>query len=188
MNNIVNQLQTIIAVFNADLPFMLGFIGLLWAIQFLNVFLHYRLNVLGLYPRSAPGLLGILCMPFLHGNFNHLILNSIPLFVFGSFLLLGGHQQFFHVSGIIIILSGILVWLFGRKAIHIGASGLVMGYFSYLIIQAYYHPDVLAIGIAVTSVYYFGSLFLGLFPGEIKTSWEGHLFGFIAGIGAGGLT
>lgn len=182
MNNIVNQLQTIIAVFNANLPFMLGFIGILWAIQFVNVLLRYRLNFLGLFPRSVFGLLGIIFMPFLHGSFNHLILNSIPLFVLGSFLLLAGHHQFFYVSGIIVILSGGLVWLFGRRAIHIGASGLVTGYFSYLIIQAYYHPSVLAVIIAITSVYYFGGLLLGLFPGQLKTSWEGHLFGFIAGI------
>lgn len=184
MNNIANQLQTIIAVFQANLPFILGFIGILWAVQILNVFMRYRLNALGLYPRSPHGLVGIVFTPFLHGNFSHLLINSVPLFVFGSFLLLGGHKQFFYVSGIIVILGGFLVWLFGRKAVHIGSSSLVMGYFSYLIVQAYFHPSVLAIAIAITTVFYFGSLFLAIFPGEVKTSWEGHLFGFAAGLAA----
>ena len=86
---------------------------------------------------------------------------------------------------IVIVLSGMGIWLFARPGIHIGASGLVMGYWSFLLINAYYQGNTVAsLASLVVCVYYFGGLLFHLFPAEVKTSFEAHIFGFLAGIAA----
>lgn len=157
---------------------------LLFGIQIINWLLGYRLNYFGNYPRRASGLPGIFISPFLHGNFQHLFVNALPLFVLGTFAMQEGWINFCWLTAIIIVLSGGLLWLFGRSAIHVGASAVIMGWFSFLLFNAYYHPSALALVLGLVTIYYFASLFLGLFPEDEKTSWEGHVFGFISGIAA----
>lgn len=144
----------------------------------------YRLNHLGIYPRKLSGLIGIFFSPFLHANFSHLLFNSIPLFVLMNFMLLNGIPSFIAITLIIVILSGLAVWLFGRPAIHIGASGLIMGYWSYSLVQAYEHSSIITIGVASICLYYFAGFILQIMPTRDRTSWESHLFGFLAGIAA----
>lgn len=177
-------LQNIITSIQYNYIFVLKLIGILWAIQVINFILGYRLNFLGIYPRNIFGLPGIICSPFLHGNFNHLFFNSIPLFVLINLVLFNGHAEFYYISIIIILISGSALWLFGRKAIHIGSSTLIMGYFGYLLINAYHQPTMVTVLLAAVCIYYFGGLFLALFPGEKGISWEGHVFGCAAGIAA----
>lgn len=180
----INDFSMLIAMSKANVPFLLSIIGCMWVLQLLNMILGYRLNVLGIYPRNPLGLVGIFCSPFLHGNFNHLFFNTIPLFIFANFMLLMGLQVFYCSSIVIIILSGLGVWLFGRKALHIGASSVIMGYWGYLIANAFYQPAAMSIIFAIVSVYYFGGLIFALLPGKAGVSVEGHIFGFIAGIAA----
>lgn len=182
MGQIENLLQIILATIKNNSSLLLAIFLGLWVIQILNKLMGYRLNYLGIIPRSPRGLFGIIFSPFLHGNSTHLFLNSIPLLVLGSFILVGGQDLFWRVSISIILISGCLTWLMGRKAIHIGASSLVMGYWGYLLINAYQHPSLMAIVLALICLYYFGGLFFGLFPTREQVSWEGHLFGCIAGI------
>jgi len=156
----------------------------LWSLQILNYMLGYRLNYLGIVPRTGHGLIGIFVSPFLHGNFTHLFFNTIPLLVLACFILVGGQELFFYISAIIILLSGTLVWLFGRHAIHIGASSLITGYWGYLLVNAYHNPSLMTIVLAAVTLYYFGAMFFGLFPSEKGVSWEGHLFGCLSGIAA----
>ncbi len=160
------------------------FFAALWGINILNWLTGSRLNYLGIYPRHLIGLPGIIFSPFLHQNFNHLFFNSIPLFVLGLTLLTRGVALFIQVSVIVIILGGLLVWLFARSALHIGASGVVSGYFGYIIATAYLNPSFTTLLLACMVIYYFGGIFLGIFPQEEKISWESHLFGFLAGIAA----
>jgi len=158
----------------------------LWGINVINwLFLGSHLNILGIYPRSIFGLLGIIFSPIFHHNFSHLFFNSIPLFVLGLVILSRGFKIFYTATLIITLLGGLLVWLFGRRAIHIGASGLISGYFGFIIITAYSNPSFVTLLSAVLVLYYFGSIFLGIFPQEEQISWESHLFGFLAGIAAG---
>ena len=164
--------------------FVLGMIAGLWAFNFLNYLLGYRLNYLGILPRNPFGLIGIPFAPFLHGDFNHLLLNTFPLFFLTNFVLLSGYQVFYQVTAIVVVLSGVGIWLFGRRAIHLGASSLVMGYWSYLMVNAYSQPSIITIALGLISVYYFGGLFMMLVPGEKGVSWEGHVFGFLAGVAA----
>lgn len=180
--SVTDQLNRSLMGFYAHLPYMLGFIATLWAIHGVNILTGYRLTLLGIIPRHVLGLPGIVCAPLIHGDGNHLFFNSIPLFVLGSFVMMEGLDSFFAVSAIIILISGILTWLFARFGRHCGASALIMGYWSYLMVNAYSQGTVLAVVLAVVSLYYFGGLFMALFPSEKMVSWEGHVFGFIAGI------
>src|SRR5260221_386805 len=137
MNDWSSQLDFYLSLIKANIPFTLTMILGLWVIHFINIILGYRLNILGIYPRHVLGLIGIPCFSFLHGSFNHLFFNSIPLFVLINLVLVEGIQKFFCVSETIILLGGMAVWLFGRRALHIGASCLIMGYWGYLLSHAY---------------------------------------------------
>lgn len=181
MDNLISQFNLTVDLIKINTPYLLLLIGIIWFLHVVNWLCGYRLNLFGIYPRNLFGFFGIFFSPFLHGDFNHLFFNSLPLFVLASFVLLNGWPTFLCASFIIIFLGGFLVWLFGRRAIHIGASGLVMGYWSYLLINAYQQGGLLAIVLAGVCLYYFGGLVLNLFP-KARTSWEAHVFGFIAGI------
>ena len=184
MSNFNLVLQYIALSMQVNFPFLICYIGLLWFIHGFNVLCAHRLNLLGIDPRSPIGLIGILCAPFLHGDLNHLFFNTIPLFLLANFVLMAGHEEFFRVTWIIIFVGGFGTWLFGRKALHIGASSLILGYFGYLLVNAYEKPNVLAIVLAMVCLYYFAALLFSLLPGAKGTSWEGHVFGFIGGVTA----
>lgn len=173
------------ALFNnavSQLPFMGYLLLSVWAANLLNWAVGSPLNILGIYPRSAWGLLGIIFSPFIHRNFNHLFFNSIPFFVLGMFLLTFGKSFFIAVTIIIALAQGIFVWLFARKAIHIGASGVISGYFGFILGLAYFQPTMVTILLALVAVYYFGAIIFGIFP-EKHVSWESHLSGLLSGIG-----
>lgn len=182
MGQIAAVLQTLLQTIQDNLSLLLGIALLLWGLLLVNKLLGYRLNYLGIIPRTGRGLIGIIFSPFLHANATHLFFNTFPLLALACFVLVGGQALFWKVTISIILLSGALIWLFGRRAIHIGASALVTGYWGYLLINAYLQPSLMAIVLAVICAYYFGGLFFGLFPSEEKISWEGHLLGCIAGI------
>lgn len=182
ISSLISQLELAILVIKTNLPTALTIVMIFVAAQILNMLTGYRLNILGIYPRHIFGLVGIIFSPFLHANFNHLFFNLIPLFVLLNFVLMAGFTKFIAISFIIILLSGTATWLFGRRALHIGASGLVMGYWGFLLINAYRHPSVITLILAVICIYYFGGLVFSLFPSQEKVSWEGHVFGFLAGL------
>jgi membrane associated rhomboid family serine protease len=182
MDQITTALQAIILSVKQNSAFVFGIIGLLLLLNIINRMLGNRLNSLGIIPRTARGLIGIFFSPFLHGDFNHLFFNAIPLFVLANLVLLNGKEAFYIISLMIIVLSGFSLWLLGRRAIHIGASSLIMGYFGYLLANAYFQINATTIILGVLCLYYFGGLVSSLFPGEKDVSWEGHVFGFFAGI------
>jgi membrane associated rhomboid family serine protease len=183
LNNLSLQLQWLTYQLNFTMYAAGLFILILFIVHIINMLLGYRLNVLGIYPRHLFGLIGIPCSPFLHGSFNHLFFNAIALFVLANFVLLQGITNFFHITLLIGGLSGLALWLFGRPAIHIGASGLITGYWGYLLVNAYQHPSIITVILAIVCVYYFGGIFFSIFPGKQGMSWEGHLFGLLAGLG-----
>lgn len=158
-------------------------IGVIWLVNIFNWIIGSRLNILGIYPRQMFGLCGILFSPFLHATFGHLLFNSIPLFFLGLALLAnGGAITLIWVSLFVAVLGGFGVWLLARKGVHIGASGVISGYFGYILMTAYRQPGVVTVLLAILAIYYFGGIFLGLFPTEKRTSWESHLFGFMSGV------
>ncbi len=182
MKTLMITFSDTIAAMQAHLALVLGFLLLLWGIQLINFLLGYRLNILGIYPRHLFGIPGIFCSPFLHANSTHLFFNSIPLFFLASLVLTFGETMFYQISLFIIIAGGALVWLFGRKGIHVGASGLIMGYLGFVLTQAYFTQSPFALVLGALGIYYCGGLLLNLLPQEVRTSWEGHVFGFAAGV------
>ncbi len=162
---------------------ILGWItAILWGIFFINQLLGGILLILGITPRKVYGLPGILCAPFLHAHFNHLFFNTIPLLVLSAFILVHGLPYFMLTSLAITLLSGTLVWLFAKPGLHVGASGVITGYWGFLIVGIYQEGSATAILLGIVSLYYFAGIFFGIFPSEKGVSWEGHLFGLIAGI------
>lgn len=153
-----------------------------WVVFFINNLTGKRLLMLGIYPRHAIGLPGIFFAPFLHVNFNHIFFNSIPLVVLSNFLLINGLPYFLKVTFLIIILSGILIWCFAKPGLHVGASAVITGYWALLVSDIYHQGTLTAIILGIISVYYFAGIFLGIFPSKKGVSWEGHLFGLLAGI------
>jgi membrane associated rhomboid family serine protease len=164
-------------------PDILKGFAILWLVNMVNWWIFRRaLFIFGIFPRRLIGVPGILLAPIWHGDFNHLLFNSIPAFVLICFMLLLGLPTFLLVTGMIVIGSGFLIWLFGRPGLHIGMSAVITGYFGFLLINAYEHPSLLSVLPAVVMVYYFGSIFLSIFPQEERVSWEGHLYGMIIGV------
>ncbi len=171
-----------------NLRWVIGFIVLIWAIELVNWTLDHRLSQFGIIPRSAQGLIGIPLGPFLHGSIAHLALNTVPLLVLSGLVILQGLRVFLQTSIFIVLAGGALLWLFGRSASHVGASVLIFGYFGYLIARAWYARRIDSLIVAAITVVLYGSLIWGVLPSTGQVSWEGHLFGLIAGVIAARLT
>lgn len=182
MNNFLDTLDNALHSLASNLPLLIMVVAGFWIIHFINYLLKYRLNYLGIIPREPASLLGIIFSPFLHGSVAHLVMNSVMLFILSAMILMASREVYFEASICIILISGLLIWLFARRGLHIGASALVMGYFSFVLVNGISHPSIITIAIAVICIYYFGGMFINLFPKEKHVSWEGHVFGFVAGI------
>ncbi len=143
---------------------------------------------MGVVPHTAKGLIGIISMPFLHGGFQHIILNSIGLMATLIPLYMAFKDKA-HVPEVILkitLISGVLVWIFGRQnAVHIGASALVYGLIVYILVAGIVYRHPLLIVCAVLNLCWMGGSFIsGMLPGANapQVSWEGHLCGAVAGL------
>jgi membrane associated rhomboid family serine protease len=163
---------------------VLAFIGCIWCVFLIGHVLPFHLESFGVTPRTLRGLIGIPAAPFLHENLAHLVSNTVPLMVL-LILLAGSRAQSWAIVAGIVLLSGALLWMFGRPATHIGASGLIYGLIAYLLVSGFterrFVPMMIAI---VVGFLYGGTLAAGMLPSwGSHISWEGHLFGAIAGGG-----
>ncbi|KAA2261342.1 rhomboid family intramembrane serine protease [Solihabitans fulvus] len=161
---------------------ILGFLALLYVIQVLNVITNYGLLGFGDIPRDFSHWDGVLFAPLLHGSWQHLFGNSLPLLVLGYLTTSLGLGKFFGVTTIIWLTGGLGVWVFGHDGVHIGASGLIFGYLTYLLVRGLFARSVTQIGIAVAVFALYGWVLLGMLPGQPGISWEGHLFGALGGV------
>ena len=157
------------------------FIGLLWLIELYNTGVSHALSDWGIFPRTEHGLRGIVIWTYLHGSVEHLMANTIPLAVLTWFVLLRGFKDFLIVTIGVTIISGILLWLMGRPAIHVGSSGLIFGFFAYLVALGWYEHSFKSWFFAVVTILVYGGIIWGVLPQQGNVSWEGHLFGLIAG-------
>ena len=158
-----------------ELSGVAGFVGSIWAIFFLS-WAFPAIDHYGVVPRTAIGLVGIPAMPFLHANLHHLISNTIPLLVL-LFLLAGSCAESWEVVALIALLGGFLLWVFGRPAVHIGASGLISGLTAFLILSGVLEHRIIPLLIAIlVGFLYGGSLIVGVLPHfNSNVSWDGHL-------------
>lgn len=163
-----------------------GTIALLCAamigVHLINLLLGGALYGFGLEPREIDGADGILFSPLLHGDWGHLGSNLAAFVVLAALTLLDGVRRFAKASAIIIIGGGILLWLFGRGGLHVGASGWIFGLWAMVIAQAWYDRRWRNIVIALGVLVFYGSMALGFLPLQPGVSFEGHLFGAIAGV------
>jgi membrane associated rhomboid family serine protease len=167
---------------NQHIRLVLAVFVLFSAIEIINLFTGRMLSQLGTIPRYVPGLKGIILGPFVHGSLQHYFSNIIPLCIFTYLLLQYGLKRYLQVTLWIMVTSGLLVWLFARPATHIGVSGVVYGYFGYLVLAGFLSGKFKLIIISVLVAFFYGGLIFGILPSSPFVSWESHLFGFIAGL------
>ena len=159
------------------------FVFIMWLVKLIEILFETDFSRFGIYPLTARGLPGILFSPFIHADFTHLFSNTVPLF----FLSLALFYFYSEVAvGVFIwtyFLTGLLVWIGGREAWHIGASGVVYGLASFLFFSGIIRRYLRLIALSLLIVFLYGSMVWGLFPGVYKNvSWESHMLGFFSGV------
>jgi membrane associated rhomboid family serine protease len=166
------------------LTVMGGFILLLWVIEIVDQLIFSGgLDSFGVRPRTIIGLWGILWAPLLHGGFPHLFANTGPILILGSIVMLSRTLRvFFKVTFIVIIIGGLGTWFIAPTGqVHLGASGLIFGYFGFLLLSAYFERSCRAIVIALVVLLLYSGIIWGVLPQGGGISWQTHLFGFIGG-------
>jgi membrane associated rhomboid family serine protease len=159
------------------------FVFLMWLVKTIEVLFNLDLSGIGIYPMALKGVPGILFSPLIHTSFGHLFNNSLPLFLLGTALFYFYSEIAVKVSLWTYFLTGLSVWIAGREAWHIGASGLVYGLASFLFFSGIIRKYFRLVALSLLIVFLYGSMVWGLFPGMYKNvSWESHMLGFISGI------
>lgn len=155
----------------------------LWLIEAADSFLNLGLSVLGIYPREWSGLPGILTAPFIHSTWGHLASNSLPIITLTSIMVLFYKKVALQSSILIMIGSGLMVWLFGRPSFHIGASGMVYGLISFIFFTGIFKKNVKSIVLSLIVLTLYSGSVESMFPNvEKNISWESHLFGAMIGL------
>ena len=158
-------------------------VTLMWILEVVDVAADHRLDNYGIRPRDVDGLPEIFAAPFLHAGFGHLVSNTVPFLVMGAAIALGGLMRVALVTLIVAAVSGFGTWLIAASnSVHLGASGVVFGYATYLVTRGIFSRRLseLAIGVGVVAIWGIG-LLQGLLPQE-RISWQAHLFGAIGGV------
>lgn len=159
-----------------------GICLLLIGIHLINLMTGDGLRSFGIYPRNVDRLPFILTAPFIHGSWQHLINNLMGLTIFSSICLMRSTRFYLWASLFIIIVTGVLVWLFARSSMHIGASGLIFGLWSLCIAMAWFERSFQNIFIAIIVIVLYGGMAIGVLPSEPGISFESHFFGAVAGV------
>ena len=160
-----------------------GMAALMWGAEILDTILGGDLDQYGIEPREADGLVGIVTAPFLHIDFAHLISNTVPFLLLGAAIALSGLARVVAATAIVALVGGAGTWLFApSNTEHIGASGIVFGYASYLIARGLFSRSLVHLGVGVIVIGVYGTTLLFGFVPTDGVSWQGHLFGAIGGV------
>ena len=178
-----HEARAITQEFKTQVLILGGLVAIFWGLEIVDAsFLRGTLDLYGIRPRSLIGLRGILFAPFLHGSFAHLAANTAPFLTLGWLVMLREMRDFFVVTITTMLVSGIGVWLTAPAySIHIGASGLIFGYFGFLLLRGYFERSFAAILFSLIVGLLYGGIIWGVLPLQYGISWQGHLFGFIGG-------
>ncbi|OKL38427.1 rhomboid family intramembrane serine protease [Pontibacter flavimaris] len=158
------------------------FAALIWLVALLSYLTGADLAFLGILPRNILGLVGVLFGPLIHGGLLHLLSNTFPLVLLSGLILYMHRRVALKVIVLVYLLSGLLTWLIGRQAYHIGASGLVYGLAGFLLFNGFLRQNRGAMAVSLAVLFLYSGLFYGLFPGEERVSWEGHVAGLLSGL------
>jgi membrane associated rhomboid family serine protease len=160
-----------------------GFIlFLLWAVKFFEISMELSFVEGGVYPRRLSGMRGILFSPLIHGDWKHLVDNSMPVFLLGVALFYFYRDIAYKIWFLLYLISGILLWCLGRQAYHIGASGLIYGLAAFLFISGLIRRVRSLMAISLLVVFWYGSMVWGLLPFDFEISFEAHITGAVTGI------
>lgn len=158
------------------------FVAVLWLVKGVEVLTDTDLSEFGLYPLNIKGLRGILFAPFIHGSWEHLLNNSIPVFLLTLSLFYFYREISFKVFLLLFFIHNFWLWFFGRGAYHIGASGMIYGLGAFLFVSGIIRKNTHLLAISLLVAFLYGSMVWGIFPLDETISWEGHLTGMVAGI------
>ncbi|MCR6032214.1 rhomboid family intramembrane serine protease [Nocardioides sp. zg-579] len=159
-----------------------GFVALLWLIEAWDAISPQDLDTYGVRPRDDDGLVGVALAPVLHGGWDHLAGNTLPVLVLGFLVLVGGTARGLAATAIIWVVGGLGVWLTAPTySIHLGASVLVFGWLVYLMLRGVFTRSAGEIILGIVLFLAYGGLLLGVLPGQPGVSWQGHLFGAVGG-------
>lgn len=157
-------------------------VALMWIIHLISWSGDFNLSFLGVYPRTAKGLLGIITAPFVHGSWGHLASNSAPLLVLLTGLMVFFRRETKAVLLVSYLATGLWVWVAGRASYHIGASGIVYALAFFAFFSGIFRKDIRSIALSLIVAFLYGGMVWGVFPIQEGVSWESHLFGGIAGV------
>ena len=158
-------------------------IFMMWFVKIIEAGFDADFSRFGIYPLSVKGLPGIFFSPFIHENIRHLFNNSVPFILLSVALFYFYSEIALKVFIWTYILTGVFVWLGGRDAWHIGASGLIYGLASFLFFSGIIRRYFRLVALSLLVVFLYGEMVWGIFPGTYKNiSWESHMLGFLSGI------
>lgn len=169
-------------IFIHSLLFPLAFILLFWAVEIIEQTSGLTFVRLGVFPLHLNGLQGVIFSPFIHSDFNHLISNSVPFFILLFMLIYFYRRISYRIFFQMYFLAGICVWLAGREAWHIGASGVVYAMAAFHFVSGVIRNDVRLLTLSAIVVFLYGGMIWGIFPINPDISWEGHLWGAVSGV------
>jgi membrane associated rhomboid family serine protease len=159
----------------------------IWVVFFIENNYGFNFSEYGIFPRTLQGLIGIFLSPFLHGDLNHILSNTAPLFILTTALIYFYRNQSLKVIVFGILLSGLITWIIGRNSTHIGASSLIYVLFSFIFVKGFLTKYYRLMALSLTVIISYGGMIWYVFPspltvGQNSISWEGHLAGLISGI------
>ena len=162
--------------------FPLLFVAVLWAVKIIEVTTYSDFAHFGLLPLNLKGLRGILFAPFIHGSWEHLLNNTLPVFILSWGLFYFYRPVAYKVFVLIFLIHNFWLWFFGRDAYHIGASGIIYGLGAFMFVSGIIRMNKHLLAISMLVAFVYGSMVWGIFPMEEQVSWEAHLSGMVAGI------
>lgn len=165
-----------------SLVFPVFFLFVIWAVKIFEITMDLSLVEGGVFPRRISGLKGILFSPTIHGDWKHLLDNSLPAFFLSLALFYFYRDIAYWIWLLIYFIGGILLWAVGREAYHIGASGLIYGLATFLFLSGVIRKVRSLMAISLLLVFWYGGMVWGLLPFDYEVSFEAHITGAVSGI------
>lgn len=163
------------------IPSVIGVLAL-WLIQSLGVLYDLPLNLLGVLPRDIWHIYGVVTAPLVHGSYEHLFNNTLPLIILGTMVHYGYPNSRGKVLVIVWLMSGLGTWLWGREAVHLGASGVSHGLFFFVFVVAILRRDNRSVVLMMIAFFMYGGMVMSIFPRDATISYEAHFFGALGGV------
>ena len=153
----------------------------LWLVKLFELEFGFDFSIFGILPRELSGLRGIIFSPLIHSNIEHLAANSLPLLVLNFSLFFFYRKSAYAIFTLTYLFSSVFVWIGGREALHIGASGVIYGLAAFLFLSGVISHNIRLLTISLIVIFLYGSMFWGIFPLKPEISWESHLWGGLSG-------